>query len=487
MKLTTFVTPIGAVFAALLIVSAGAHARLETDKVNRITIKRGYPLPQDVETLTSNLLLSRGVELYLWALPINQSYAGRDALIEASGGDMLDVTYFGGYSGHDVKLSTFNNETVYAAVHMELYDGPVVYEQPAMDDKGYLFGSIIDVWQVALTDLGIPEVTPDQGKGGKYLILPPDYSGEVPEGYLPIQSTSFQVRLGLRSVMLGEGTIDDAIARVKRVRVYPLSDPQRKQNYFDLLEKSVGGEVDKGVGAFRLMHDYISKEPIQEKDKYPIGMLRSLGIEKGQPFPTDRKALELLQQAADIGWMTAKYNMTQSWPPSVLEGWKALGLAETWDPDFTTDDYIQVDERAAYFGLAIWPPRNMGSSTYYAITFSDTEDRPLEPGKTYKLHLPPNVPATSFWSVILYDAETASMIENPHKKYAISSLNKNLQQNEDGSVDVFFGPEAPEGHESNWIPTTKNDFFVGFRIYGPDLERLGKAWTAERPVRISSK
>jgi hypothetical protein len=79
------------------------------------------------------------------------------------------------------------------------------------------------------------------------------------------------------------------------------------------------------------------------------------------------------------------------------------------------------------------------------------------------------------------------MIENPHKKYAISSLNKNLQQNEDGSVDVFFGPEAPEGHESNWIPTTKNDFFVGFRIYGPDLERLGKAWTAERPVRISSK
>ena len=129
----------------------------------------------------------------------------------------------------------------------------------------------------------------------------------------------------------------------------------------------------------------------------------------------------------------------------------------------------------------------MGSSTYYAITFSDTEDRPLEPGKTYKLHLPPNVPATSFWSVILYDAETASMIENPHKKYAISSLNKNLQQNEDGSVDVFFGPEAPEGHESNWIPTTKNDFFVGFRIYGPDLERLGKAWTAERPVRLPSE
>ena len=86
--------------------------------------------------------------------------------------------------------------------------------------------------------------------------------------------------------MLGEGTIDDAIARVKRVKVYPLSNPQRTQNYFDLLEKSVGGEVDKGVGAFRQMHDYINKEPVQEKDKYPIGMLRSLGSEKGRPMTT---------------------------------------------------------------------------------------------------------------------------------------------------------------------------------------------------------
>ncbi len=99
--------------------------------------------------------------------------------------------------------------------------------------------------------------------------------------------------------------------------------------------------------------------------------------------------------------------------------------------------------------------------------------------------LPAKVPAKSFWSVILYDAETYAMIANPLKKYAISSLNKDLKYNDDGSIEVFFGPDAPEGYEANWIPTTRNDFFVGFRFYAPDWDRLGKTWMAKRPEKIS--
>ncbi len=471
-----------AVFAS--VVPTLSWAQEASRKVDGITIKPGYPLPPDAVKLKQDLRLNRAVELFLWSLPLNQSYAGRDAMFKASGGGMLDVTYIGGFADHTAKLSTLNNETVYAMVHMDLHDGPVVYEQPAMDNKGYLFGSIIDVWQVPLTDVGIPQVTPDQGKGGKYLILPPGYQDEVPEGYLPIRSTSYQVRLGLRSVMLGDATLADAVDRVKRVKVYPLSDPARPQRYLDVLGKPVDGEVDKGVGAFRRIHDYLGREPVQEKDKYLIGMLKSLGIEKDKPFPSDKATLELLQDAADLGWMTAKLNMTKAWPASPLPGWLALGLVESWNPNYTTDDLVQVDERAAYFALAIWPPKNMGNSTFYGITFSDTDNKPLQPGVHYKLHLPANVPAKSFWSVILYDAETDAMIANPQKRYAISSLNKTLKYNEDGSIDVFFGPDAPKGLENNWIPTTRNDFFAGIRFYGPDWERLGKTWTATRPERV---
>jgi len=481
--------PILFVITALTLLASVAPtvslAQEETHVVDGITIKPGYPLQRDAATVKQNLLQNRAIELFLWSLPVNQSYAGRDAMFKASGGGMMDVTYIGGFADHTYKLSTLNNETVYAMVHMDLHDGPVVYEQPSMDEKGYLFGSIIDVWQVALTDVGIPQVTPDQGKGGRYLILPPGYTGDVPGGYLPIRSTSYQVRLGLRSVMLGAATIDDAIERVKRIKVYPLSDPGRNQNYIDVMGKPVDGEVDKGVGAFRRIHDYLGSEPIQEKDKYLIGMLQSLGIEKGKPFPSDKTTLDLLQRAAELGWMTAKLNMTEAWPASPFDGWLALGLAESWNPNYTTDDLIQVDERAAYFALAIWPPKNMGNSTFYGITFSDTDNRPLQPGVHYKLRLPANVPVKSFWSVILYDAEAAAMIANPQKKYAISSLNDSLEYNDDGSIDVYFGPDAPQGLESNWIPTTNRDFFVGIRFYGPDWDRLGKSWTVTRPESIS--
>ncbi|MDJ0993018.1 MAG: DUF1214 domain-containing protein [Dinoroseobacter sp.] len=449
-----------------------------------ITIKRGYPLPADGERLIENLKLNRAIELFLWSLPVNQSYAGRDGVRAASGGGDLDINYIGDFSDHRVGLSTLNNETIYVIVHLDLSDGPVVYEQPVMDAKGYMFGSIVDIWQVAMTDVGVPPVAPDMGKGGKYLILPPGYEGDVPSGYFVIESTSNLVTLGLRSVMLGDATADDAIARARSIKVYHHFEPERAQVYTDIADTVIPAEIDTGVGAFRRMHAYINSEPIRESDLYMVGMLQSIGIEKGKPFPEDDASLALYQRAAELGWMTAKQNTTFSWEPGLFGGWLAVGLPDTWTPDYTAENAILVDRRAAYFTLGIWPPRNMGTSTFYTIAFRDANDAPLMTGGNYKMTLPPDVPVASFWSVILYDAERFTMIENPYGKYTVNSLNENLAINADGSVDVYFGPDAPDGLEENWIPTTENDFFVGVRFYAPDMNRLGKTWALERPASI---
>jgi len=452
-----------------------------SQNISEVSIKPGYPLVKDQAVLMDNLKLNRAIELFIWGLPLNQSYAGRDAMFEASKGGNLDVSYIGGFADHTKKLSTLNNETVYAMVHMDLKDGPIVYDAPVMDAKGYMFGSIIDVWQVALSDVGVPKVTPDEGKGGKYLILPPGYDQEIPEGYFPIQSTTNLVILGLRSIMLGDATLEDAINRVHKIKVYPLSNPKKKKKYIDVLNETVEAEIDKGIGAFKRFHDYVNNEPIAEKDKYMVGMLATLGIEKGKPFPSDKESMALFERGAELGWMTAKANLTEAWEPSYLKGWLAIGRADTWTPDYMTEGKVLVNRRASYFTLGIWPPKNMGTSTFYTHTFTDNTGKPLTAGKNYTLHLPTDVPVNSFWSVILYDAESFSMIDNQENKYTVNSLQKDLQFNEDGSIDIYFGPDKPEGKDSNWIPTTANDFWAAIRFYAPDWERLGKTWTCDRP------
>ena len=88
--------------------------------------------------------------------------------------------------------------------------------------------------------------------------------------------------------------------------------------------------------------------------------------------------------------------------------------------------------------------------------------------KNYKLVVPPKVPVRNFWAITTYDLETASYIRNVEKS-SIDSTQKQLQKNDDGSVDIYFGPKAPKGKESNWLPTDpKRRFFLLARFYGPE-------------------
>lgn len=124
----------------------------------------------------------------------------------------------------------------------------------------------------------------------------------------------------------------------------------------------------------------------------------------------------------------------------------------------------------------------VGAGSQYAIAFTDANGDPLNGASNYRLHLPPNIPVNNFWSVILYDNQTRSQLQTDQRWPALSSQDEGVEVNDDGSVEVYFGPEAPEGKQHNWVQTLPGKGWnVIFRLYGPLDPWFDKTW---RPGEI---
>ena len=124
----------------------------------------------------------------------------------------------------------------------------------------------------------------------------------------------------------------------------------------------------------------------------------------------------------------------------------------------------------------------VGSGTQYIAGIRDSKGQPLDGSKTYKVHLPKNVPAKQFWAFTLYNVQTRSMLQTDQRFPEITSAEGKVQKNADGSYDVYFGPKAPKGKESNWIQTVPGmGWHMLFRLYGPEQAWFDKTW---RPSEI---
>jgi hypothetical protein len=83
------------------------------------------------------------------------------------------------------------------------------------------------------------------------------------------------------------------------------------------------------------------------------------------------------------------------------------------------------------------------------------------------LRVPEDLPVKQFWALNIYDFATWAFIYSPEERVGLSAYDKpKMKMNDDGSVDVYFGPEGPKGLESNWIPTQGKRPVPIIRIYG---------------------
>jgi hypothetical protein len=456
-----------------------------------------------VEDIEYKIMVQRATQTAIWAMPA----AGMVDFIKATrrdlGGDINDVVFLDRPFDSRHGFLTPNDVTAYAWGSMTSEPGPIVVEVPAATDKVSYFGTIVSAWDVPIEDVG--PAGADKGRGGKYLLLPPGYDGErskqdlEKEGYLVYETDTYQYGFSFRPRLYNGATDADAAEYAKTIKIYYLAEENNPPptRYLAASEVPYDSLPYYNFSFFEDINDYLQNNPVRPQDKVMVSLLRDLGIEKGKTFnPTERQrkamheGLELAYAAMQNYFTTPGKSTIPLWQDDkgkLKSQWLvwnfAPGQAQAGFP-YETENEVLVDNRAggSYFWIT-YLPRYLGGGTFYLTGLRDSEGRNYDPQATYKLNVPKDTPAKDFWSVIVYDMETKAFIRNVDRVGLSSRNTDSMQVNNDGSYDIYFGPEAPPNRESNWIPTGK-PFFLLFRLYGPESKDFYKTWSLGDLYRV---
>jgi hypothetical protein len=437
------------------------------------------------EELAERALHRRAVEAVIWGMPAVNYERMLQAALD-NGANPNQVVYWSRPVNARNQTLTPNPDTIYLNPFYDTTNGPIVVEIPPADEDNVIVGSFDTSWQNALADVG--PAGSDEGKGGKYLILPPGYKTEPPEGYIVLPSETFRGFVILRSNFKSRSDADikSAVEHGKRVKVYPLGGSVGGADstvFVDAYDKPFDATIPYDASFFELLDRFVQKEPWLARDKAMIDMLKTIGIEKGKPFKLDEKTKRILEDAVREAHQVIALKYERYFEPPFFEGTK-WGLPipkETRDgmgSGFAEPNEYGIDGRAAMYHMAYFSPKVFGGGQFYLLNISDRAGNALNGSKTYRLRVPPNAPLEQYWSVTAYDRETHALIRGMPRQ-SLASNDTNVQKNSDGSVDVYFGPTggAPTGKESNWVPTDPNrQFELMFRVYGPKKEFFDKTW-----------
>jgi hypothetical protein len=446
----------------------------------------GAPTDATVEKVYDNLDRMRGVQVFLNTLGGGSMYRLRagNATVGITKSNQIGI--FAKLLDSKPLYLTGNTSTLYAQAFLDTeIDGPTVIEIPLG-----MLGAINDAWFGYVGDLGV--IGPDKGKGGKYLVLPPGYKGDVPGGYFVVRPKTYWSWAMVRG-STAQGLEHEVKLMEGKIRIYPLAKAKNppKTEFIDISGISYNTVSPNDFSFYEDLNQVIQKEPIESLDPETRGLVAAIGIVKGKPFKPDARMKKLLTDAVAIGNATARAIIFH---PREKAAYIYPDSDSSWvmayagkDVFFEVDGARNLDARTMFFyeATVVTPAMAVtiaGKGSDYAIAYLDSKKQPLDGAKTYKLHLPPNVPVNNFWAVTMYDTQTRSQLQTSNPYPSLGSQSKGMKKNADGSYDLYFGPKPPQGKESNWLETVPGKaWFTILRMYGPLEPWINKTW---RPGEI---
>jgi len=462
--------------------------KVET-RIGTLEFFDGIPTEKTAALLYDNLDFLRGVETFLNGMPATSLEALRLGMESLGARNSNQVVIFDQLMDSNPLFLTGNTSTVYCVPFLDLKkDGPTVVEIPA----GAGPGTVNDAFFRFVIDMGPPG--PDKGKGGKYLILPPDYEGDIPDGYFTAKSTSWVNWVALRGFLV-DGKPDAATRMWKEgLKIYPLSKAENPpaMEFISGSGKDFNTIHANDFHFYKELHTVIDREPVTMLDPELRGLFASIGIQKGKPFAPDARMKQLLTEAAEVANATSRtifwYEREES--AFLYEGsyWKRGFVAGNYE--YLVDEGMggrNLDARTQFYYMATvntpamtW--KLIGKGSQYAWGYLDSKGNYLDGSKTYKLNIPKDPPAEKFWSVVAYDPQTRSELQTSQPFPSKQSQRDKMIVNDDGSIDLYFGPEAPSGKEANWTQTVPGKgWFSVLRLYSPTEAWYDKTW---RPGEI---
>jgi hypothetical protein len=484
----------------------------------------GAPTPATADLLYDHLDFVHGVDAFDRAFPGASLAAARQGF-RSIGVEDDDVLIFSELMDSASLFLTANCDTVYFISFVDLSEGPKVLDVPALGPPAGILACVDDMWFRWVTDVGLPG--PDRAQGGRYLLVGPGYDGPLPDSGFHVA----HVRT-TRAIVLGRAFMvdnDPAIpvetirngfrispyvpgAQGTAIATFLAGEAPLAQNPLPSETRFVEGSgvsfntiPPNDSGYWDLVDTLVQQEPPEAGEPETLGLLASLGIVHGRPFAPDDRMRTILEEAVVVGNATARtvsfaarpeegfafYPDSQWLNMLFVGGYQFLDPPPQIAPDGVvaapSDGARKLSSRTAFFYpyTGITPAMCMrltGIGSQYVMAMRGGDGEFLDGARSYRITLPPDIPQSRFWSVMVYDRQTRSMLQTDQARPDVGSQTGTVVTNADGTTDVYIGPEAPDGHQANWLQTVPGKgFFVILRLYNPLRSFFDKTW---RPSEI---